>query len=189
MKKLMSIAIVLVTVFALMIPVFSSAAPASADSGETLWVNCSNGLRLNLRAEPSTNARLVRRLDNGTSVEVMDNLGNGWLYVMANNSSKDHGYVMAKFLQEKKPGKYEITERDDHFVGVTPYFVCAKALNDKTDNSVGLRVKPNKTSKAIRRLTAGDQLQVIARGNVWSEVVDPVTGKTGFVANDYVTVI
>ena len=50
-------------------------------------------------------------------------------------------------------------------------------------------MKPNKTSKAIRRLTAGDQLQVIARGNVWSEVVDPVTGKTGFVANDYVTVI
>ena len=189
MKKLMSIAIVLVTVFALMIPVFSSAAPASADSGETLWVNCSNGLRLNLRAEPSTSARLVRRLDNGTSVEVMDNLGNGWLYVMANNSSKDHGYVMAKFLQEKKPGKYEITEREDRIVAVTPYMVTAKALSRTDERSVGLRTRPNKTSAAIRRLEAGDQLKVIARGKTWSKVVDPLTGRTGFAANDYLQVI
>ena len=50
-------------------------------------------------------------------------------------------------------------------------------------------MKPNKTSTAIRRLMAGDQLQVIARGQVWSQVMDPVTGKTGFVANDYIMTI
>ena len=37
-----------------------------------------------------------------------------------------------------------------------------------------------------RCLTAGDQLQVIARGTVWSKVVDLQTGKTGYVANDYI---
>ena len=84
-----------------------------------------------------------------------------------------------------KPGKYEITERDDNFVAVN-YLATAKALNATTDRSVGLRVKPNKTSSAIRRLTVGDELQVIARGNVWSKVIDLRTGRTGFVANDYI---
>ena len=69
---------------------------------------------------------------------------------------------------------------------VNPYLVSAKALNAKTDLSVGLRVKPNKTSQAIRTLTAGDRLQVIARGRTWSKVVDLLTGRTGYVANDYI---
>ncbi|MBQ6563411.1 MAG: SH3 domain-containing protein, partial [Clostridia bacterium] len=49
----------------------------------------------------------------------------------------------------------------------------------------GLRVSPNKTAKSIRRLAAGDVLQVIATGKTWSKVVDPATGRTGYVANDY----
>ena len=68
---------------------------------------------------------------------------------------------------------------------VTPYTVEAKALNNKTQNSVGLRTSPNKTAKMIRRLAAGDQLQVIAVGKTWSKVIDLATGKTGYDANDY----
>ncbi len=55
-----------------------------------------------------------------------------------------------------------------------------------TANSVGLRVKPDKTSAAIRRLQAGDRLQVIAAAKTWSKVLDPATGRTGYVANDYI---
>ena len=183
MKKIISIAVILVTVFALMIPVFASAAEEPV---KEMWVNCADGKRLNVRPVPDTRSKLVTRLDCGTRVEVLDDLHNGWVYV---SSGKAQGYVMAKYLVEKKPGKYEITERDDHFVAVTPFMVMAKALNNKTDRSVGLRLRPNKTAGAIRRLTAGDQLQVIARGNVWSQVLDPLTGKTGFAANDYLQVI
>ena len=183
MKKLLSIVIILVTVMALMVPAFADNATGF---GKEMWVNCADGYRLNVREQPSTSAKLITRFNCGTKVRILEDVGNGWVYV---TNEKVSGYVMQKFLQEKKPGKYEITERDDHFVGVTPYVVFAKALNDKTTNSVGLRVKPNKTSQAIRRLTAGDELEVVARGNVWSEVVDPVTGRTGFVANDYVTAI
>ena len=68
---------------------------------------------------------------------------------------------------------------------MTPYTVKAKALNSRTEKSVGLRESPNKTAHAIRRLEAGDTLQVIARGKTWSRVLDPTTGKTGYVANDY----
>ena len=181
MKKLLSIVMILVTVMALMVPAFADNATGF---GKEMWVNCADGYRLNVREQPSTSAKLITRFDCGTKVRILEDVGNGWVYV---TNDKVTGYVMQKFLQENKPGKYEITERDDHFVAVTPYVVCAKALNDKTTTSVGLRVKPNKTSGAIRRLSAGDQLQVVARGKGWSKVVDLQTGRTGYVANDYIS--
>ena len=179
MKKIICVALILATVLTLMIPVVSTAASA----GQTMWVNCADGKRLNLREEPNTNSRIITRIDCGTKVDLIRDLGDGWMFISV---GKQTGYVMKKFLVETKPGKYEITERDDNFVSVTPYTVTAKALNSNSDRSVGLRVKPNKTAKMVRRLTAGDELQVIARGKVWSKVVDLKTGKTGYVANEYI---
>lgn len=183
MKKIICIAIVLMTVFALTIPAFAS---AGYDTGRDMWVNCADGKRLNVREEPRTGSRVIVRLDCGTKVHVDYSCGNGWVAISDYHFS---GYVQEKFLVDRKPGKYEITEREDNFVAVTPYMVCAKALNDGSDRSVGLRVKPNKTANAIRRLTAGDQLQVIARGRTWSKVVDIRTGRTGYVASDYIQAI
>lgn len=181
MKKILSFALVLMTVLALMIPAFASAEEAG---GMDMWVNCENGKRLNVRETPSTDSGIIVRLDCGTKVHVDYSCGNGWVAISDYHFS---GYVQAKFLVSQKPGKYEITERDDDFKTVkNPYLVTAKARGTKDNSSVGLREKPNKTSKAIRRLTAGDQLQVIARGKVWSKVVDLQTGKTGYVANDYI---
>ena len=179
MKKLISIAVILVTVFALMIPAFAS---ADQFGGYDMWVNCADGKTLNVREAPSTSARRITRLECGTKVHVDYDAGNGWVAISDYHYS---GYVQKKFLVAQKPGKFEITERDDNFVAVN-YLATAKALNANTDRSVGLRVKPNKTSSAIRRLTVGDELQVIARGNVWSKVIDLRTGRTGFVANDYI---
>ena len=180
MKKIISIAVVIVTVFALMIPAFAS---AGQYGGKDMWVNCADGRRLNVRMKPSTGSRRITQLNCGTKVEVLEDLGNGWVRLTTGTYT---GYAMKKFLVADKPGKYEITERSDDFRAVTPYMVSAKALNGRTDRSVGLRVKPNKTSGAIRRLSAGDLLQVIARGRDWSRVLDPQTGKTGYVANSYI---
>lgn len=181
MKKILSIVMILVTVLALMIPVFAS---AEEYRGVEMWVNCENGKKLNVREEPRTGSGIIIRLECGTKVQVDYFTGDGWAAISDYHFS---GYVQAKFLVSEKPGKYEITERDDDFVTVkNPYLVSAQARSAKSNSSVGLRVKPNKTSKAIRRLTAGDQLQVIARGKVWSKVVDLQTGKTGYVANDYI---
>ena len=180
MKKILSIAVILVTVLALLVPVFASA----EEYGMEMWVNCENGKKLNVREEPSTAAGIITRLECGTKVHVDYCLGNGWVAISDYHFS---GYVQAKFLVTQKPGKYEITERDDDFVTLKePYLVVAKARSAKSDSSVGLRVKPNKTANMIRRLTAGDQLKVIARGKVWSKVVDLKTGKTDYVANDYI---
>ena len=181
MKKIMSVLMILVTVFALMVPAFADNATGL---GIDMWVNCADGYRLNVREQPDINAKQITRFDCGTKVRVLADAGNGWVYV---TNEKVTGYVMRKFLQDSKPGKYEITERDDHFVAVTPYTVFAKALNAKTDNSVGLRVKPNKTSQAIRRLAAGDSLQVVDSGDDCCRVPAPLTCKTGDVANHYTT--
>ena len=184
MKKILSIAIVVLMALGLMIPVFASA--ATADPGQTLFVNCADGRRLNVRQAPNKNAKMLYQVECGTKLEVLSGgeAAKGWIYVKANG--KAAGYVMTKFLQANKPGKYEITERSDTFRTVAAYTVTAKALNAKTDRSVCLRTKPNKTASSLRRLTAGDKLQVIAVGKTWSKVMDLTTGKTGYVANDYI---
>ncbi len=188
MKKLVSIVTVVLLVLGLMIPAFSTAETADVANDAVIykWVNCENGKTLNLRQEPTTKSRSIFQLECGTQLEVIPQVGlpDGWIMVRVN--ARLQGYVMTKFLVNAKPGKYEITEREDNFRTVTPYFVTAKALNRNTTNSVGLRVKPNKTSAAIRRLQAGDRLQVIAVAKTWSKVLDPATGRTGYVANDYI---
>ncbi len=185
MKKLIAVLFVLMTVMALMIPAFSSAEAVSA--GRTMWVNCADGRKLNVRNEPNTRTgKVIYRLPCGARVEIASLVGvpSGWAFVTA-DGHREGGYVMTKFLVAKQPGKYEITERADNFRAVTPYTVTAKALNDRTVDSVGLRTAPNKTASMIRRLAAGDMLQVVAVGKVWSQVLDLATGRTGYVANDY----
>ena len=183
MKKLIAILFAVMTAVCLMIPVFASAENETYPC--TMWVNCANGKTLNLRAEPSTHSRRLASLECGTRVDVMYAAEvPGWAYVVP-RGHRDGGFVMTKFLVARQPGKYEITERSDNFRAVTPYNVTLKPLNGRSDRSVGLRVSPNKTSKMIRRLSAGDTLQVVAVATNWNKVVDPITGKTGYVANDY----
>lgn len=180
-KKVLGILMVITTLFLAVVPAFASA--NSLGLLDPAYVNCENGKSLNLRESP--NGAIIGHLECGTEVWVLEHLRNGWTEITLKNGKT--GYVMTKFLQEKKPGKYEITEREDNFREVRrTYTVTAKALNKKTEKSVGLRVKPNKTSKAIRTLYEGDELEVLAVGNTWLKVYDPETGRTGYVAKDYV---
>ena len=183
MKKLVAVTLVILSLVGLMIPAFAGAEYVQTTP---MWVNCANGKTLNVRDYPSTSGSLLYRLECGTRVEIINTVPapKGWAYVEPDGYSNG-GYVMTKFLVSKQPQKYEITEREDNFRAVTPYYVTAKALSRRTDSSVGLRVQPNKTAREIRRLIAGDMLQVIARGKTWSQVIDLTTGQTGYMANDY----
>ena len=89
MKKIISIIVILATVFALAVPAFAS----GAEAGKDMWVNCENGKRLNVRSEASTNGRIVTRLDCGTKVHVDYIAGNGWVAISDYHYS---GYVQAK---------------------------------------------------------------------------------------------
>ena len=184
MKKILSVVMVLMLALGLMIPVFSSA--ESVVGHKTMWVVCADGKRLNVRYLPTRSSKILYRIENGDSLTILHDepTPEGWAMVRKGN--KQVGYVMTKFLKANKPGKYDLNERSDNFKKVDSYIVIAKALNNKTNESVGLRTNPTKKSTAIRRLMAGDLLEVIAVGKVWSQVVDPQTGKTGYVANDYI---
>ena len=189
LKKLISLGLVLMTLLGLMIPMMSSAETLpAANTTNTMYVNCANGGKLNLRVGPSTESGIITRIPNGSQVEILTyGAPLGWAYVREVGKTTT-GYVMTKFLSNTKPAtsKYMVTEPESNFVNLaTPYTVTAKALNSRTTDSVGLRMIPNKSSAMIRRLKAGDKLQVLAVAYVWSKVLDPVTGATGYVANDY----
>ena len=179
MKKVISIVLAIMTLVGLMIPVFASAAPAV---NTALYVHCPDGKSLNVRDNP--NGAVVYRIASNTKVTVKTDVvcPAGWVYITAGQKS---GYAMTKFLSTRKPTKYDFTENANNFISVTPYTVRSLALKGHPEKSVGLRVSPNKSSQAIRRLAAGEELEVVAVGRLWSKVVDKVTGRTGYVANDY----
>ena len=185
MKKIVSVVLILMLALGLMIPALASAASSKSVVGhEYMWVNTENGKTLNVREYPSTKAKVLYTVECGTKLHVVEDYNGDWACVY--QARKRVGYVMTKFLVYTEPGKYEITEREDNFRAVNPYKVTALARGKNTTESVGLRVKPNKTSRMIRRVMAGDTLEVIAVGKTWSQVKDPLTGKTGYVANDYI---
>ena len=160
-----------------MVPVISNAASYA-------YVDCANGGALNVRDNPTKNSPVLYRAANGSKLEVSaEPTSDGW--VLVRQDGKPYGFVMTKFLKSNKPNKYALTEKASDFKAVTPYTVTAKARAKNTNESVGLRTQPTKKSAAIRRLMAGDQLQVIEVGKTWSKVIDPQTGLTGYVANDY----
>jgi hypothetical protein len=138
--------------------------------------------------KPSYSATVVDSYRRDFAVTIAQRYDNGWAKVRFRPGGAAV-YVQTKYLQAGQLGKYQATENLQNFVAVNPYTVIAKALNARTGKSVGLRPVPSKASQEIRRLQAGDQLHVIARGSVWSQVVDLRTGKTGYVANDYVQAI
>lgn len=181
LKKVTGILLIIATLFLTVAPALARGNDLSLL--DIAYVNCADGKRLNVRTSP--NGEIDCRLDCGTKVYILEYLRNGWAEITTDNGT--WGYVKTEFLQEKKPGKYEITEREDNFRNVRKtYIVTAKALSKKSDKSVGLRVKPNKTAKAIRTLSAGDELEVLAKGSTWLKVRDLETGRTGYVAKDYV---
>ena len=180
LKKVISIAVIVMTVFALTIPSFAS---AGQFGGKDMWVYCPNGSRLCVRMDPQEDSYVLTKLTNGTKVDLMEDLGNGWAKIETYDYA---GYVKTQYLQSRPLTKYQVGENANNIIAVNPYIATAKALNAKTTRSVGLRVEPTKACKAIRRLEAGDQLEVIARGSVWSKVIDMKTGNIGYVANDYI---
>ncbi len=175
-NKVISIALALVLVLGIMIPLTASA------SGMDKYVFCPNGGMMSIRRTPNARGTRIAQLANGTEVTLVENVGNGWALVEAGNC---RGYARTQYLQSAPLSKYQTGESRDSITGVEPFLAVVKPLNGKTLRSVSLRVNPTKACRAIRRLTAGDQLEVIASGSVFSQVVDLKTGRTGYVANDY----
>ena len=177
----------LMMVLGLMIPVMSTA--ESVEGHDMMKVYCSDGHKLNVRDLPSTKTgKLLYRVENGKTLTILhdETTPAGWAKVRF--GAKETGYVMTKYLRTVKTEKFNKLEDEADFKAVTPYVAVAKARGNNTTESVGLRIAPTKNADAVRRLHAGDRVQVIEVGADWSKVIDLKTGSTGYVANDYIRI-
>ena len=151
------------------------AAPVIAPA--TKFVYCRNGKLLNVRQEPSTHCKVLYRLATGTQVELVATTVTAKGWTLIRQEGKDVGWVRTKFLSDVKrtlPARKAA-------------MAYAKALKGGAGQSVCLRVKPSKSSAAIRRLYAGNKLTIISSGKNWTRVHDQATGRTGYVATRYIT--
>ena len=180
MKKILSVLLAVMALFLAIAPAMAETHPLGLL--EKAYTYNANGDYTSIRRSP--NGPEITKLINGTKVDVVEYLSNSWAEIILKNGKT--GYVQAKYLRDRKPSKYVTTEPESNFRDVKKaYIVVAKALNKKSDKSVGLRVRANKNSKAIRTLTAGEELEVLAVGEIWYKVLDPETGKTCYIAKDY----
>ena len=183
MKKFVSILAAAMLVLSLMVPIIASA--AGAENTEIMYVATRKGRLLNVREQPSKDSRILYRVGSGKTLKILrdEETPEGWVKVQ--RGTKRVGYAMTQFLKDTKTSSYYVTESQNDFKAVTPYTVTALARGKNTTESVELRTEPSKNAAAIRRLAAGDKLEVIEVGKTWSKVVDAKTGITGYAANDY----
>ncbi|MBQ7455958.1 MAG: SH3 domain-containing protein [Clostridia bacterium] len=120
-------------------------------------VQTGNSGKLNLREQPSSDARILGRYANGTAVAVLQR-GSTWCYVQAGTQK---GYMMTKYLS------------------VTGSSATRQVYNPNGGTYVNLRTSPQKNSSNVSvRVPVGATVTLLAWGEEWSQV--SYNGKTGY---------
>ena len=184
-KKLIAIALIVMSLFALCIP-------ASMAAGtKTMYVSCQNGGPLNVRTAPDTSKNnVICQYKYGDRITVIGNAKNGWYEISCPKAKSGIGYVMAKFLTANKISDEQIQKKDierqmNHYKKVESFTVAARPSHPDT-GWVNFRTAPNSFSGRITTLKNGQILTVIGETPDWYKAVDSVTGKTGYVSKAYV---
>lgn len=172
--------------------------PIVANADYYAYAKTGNGKPLNCRADQSMNAAILYTIPYGTRVLVKTSVPakNGFVFAEPDGYSNG-AYMRSGLLSRTPPGKFvpkpkEKPENINLFTTLDePYFVTARAIKKGSNRSVGLRQQPVKQSKMYRRLSAGDELLVLAEGKKWLYVVDANTIDSnnptfGYVHGDYV---
>lgn len=146
--------------------------PPSGGGGTTGYavVNNLNPLDwLNLRAEPSTNGRILGQYFNGKVVRVIS-YGPSWTQVEVDGLI---GYMMTQYLSFSGGGGGG---------GTTGYAVVN---NSNPRDYLNLRAGPSTSTKSIGRYYNGTMVKILEYGSVWSRV--EVEGKIGYMMNKYLS--
>ena len=120
------------------------------------------GGALNMRAEPSLSAQVLRQYPTGTWMTVLEDMGE-WSKVRVNGLE---GYVMSKYLSD--------TSSDS-----TLY------VRTNTGRGLNLRDLPSLEGNIITSFKPGTAVTVLLRGNGWYKV--SVQGMTGYMASQYLS--
>ena len=142
----------LALILALMLPLVSLAEVSKVVQGGAL----------NMRAEPSLSAQVLRQYPTGTWMTVLEDMGE-WSKVRVNGLV---GYVMSKYLSDTSSGS-------------TLY------VRTNTGRGLNLRDLPSLEGNIITSFKPGTAVTVLQRGNGWYKV--SVDGKTGYMASQYLS--
>ncbi|MBQ6721451.1 MAG: SH3 domain-containing protein [Clostridia bacterium] len=172
--------------------------PTTAGAIYEAYSCCSNGKPLNVRSGPGKEYERIGSIPYGEMVAVDHDLGNGWSELVWGSVP---GYVMTSLLSRTDPGPYRPTPRPQPQPApspsggsslnnifkkarfVSPYTVTLRGT--RGTGSVNVRWAPSTDSALIQTYAYGSTMQVIAEMGDWSQVVDPVTGLTGFAMSKF----
>ena len=154
---------------------------------------CGNGKPLNVRSGPGKEYPVIGSIPYGERVGVDHDLGNGWSELVWGSVP---GYAMTSLLSRSNPGPYnpkpqpkpypDPSPSGDSILNnvfgkarfVTPYTVTLRGT--RGSGSVNVRWAPSTDCALIQAYAYGSTMQVIAELGDWYQVVDPITGITGF---------
>ena len=183
--------VALVAVLTLVLTMFII--PTTAGAIYDAYSCCSNGKPLNVRSGPGKEYPCIGSIPYGQMVGVDHDLGNGWSELIWGSVP---GYAMTSLMSRTDPGPYDPSKHQSKKTStdtsgesalnkifkqarfVSPYTVTLKG--SRGSGTVNVRWAPSKNSTLIEAYPAGTTMQVIAELGDWSQIVDPITGVTGF---------
>ena len=172
--------------------------PTTASAIYDAYSCCNNGKPLNVRSGPSKDYPIIGTIAYGERVGVDHDLGNGWSELIWGSVP---GYAMTSLLSRNYPGPYDPSKHkkqdptpapsDGSALNnvfkrarfVTPYMVTLRGT--RGSGTVNVRWAPSLDSTLIQAYAYGTTMQVIAELGEWDQVVDPVTGVTGFAMSKF----
>ena len=173
------------------------------DWPKTMYVYTENGGTLNVRSEPIVKSgNVIGKLDYGAEVIVEGYVvvNTDWSVIRYKKGPDGLGYVMNRFLVDKKPGKSkkqkeaEQKAREEKQMNEQlataetfekPFMAVVRAA--RTSGWINFRNGPGTAAQKIGVLEDGHELKVIGMTNDWYQVVDLATGTTGYVHKNYVS--
>ena len=198
MKKLISLMMALLMLIGLLVPL-------SASAVYEMYVYTSNGGRLNVRDEPSSNGKVVGHYAYGEMVPVDHDLGNGWSEVVWGSVP---GFVQNRYLVAIKPAatptkapataapKATLSPEDEAAQeeakmrtelksekDVTPFYV--EVRTPRATSWVNFRKQPSKATERLASYPDGQELIVLGETNRWYRARDPQTNVVGYIFKDY----
>lgn len=149
---------------------------ASEDGETVIWkymvVRTGNDGRLNLRARPSTQGKVLGKYTNGTQVAVYSVLGQ-WAHVKI---AGQEGYVMLEFLADETPSGGS---------GMTSGVNQTMYVQTGNSGRLHLRAKASTGAKSLGLYENGTEVSVAGIVNGWAHVT--VYGKMGFMKASMLT--
>ena len=183
MKKILSVVLAVMLAMLAVMPIGMAATTKVGTT--TLYVKTGNGRCLLVRSEPSKSGTVLYSLSYGASVRVaITPYSSGtWTFIQG-SGKRSGGYVMTKYLTDKKPAAYDGSDSPSMkaMVEVQSFTVLTKPA--RKGGTVNLRLYADKSSKVLMKLLPGTELTVVEESAKWYHV-ELADGTQGYVFKDY----